>query len=354
MGGSIIGILLNRILPDWLVFIILILVLGWTLYTTGVKFIAKWKSDHNDSPPEIVPLDRITSPVEFAGQSTEISKDEGDTEEVELDTFAPSPSQDDLNGGQKDAPQPEEDPKLAVRTQLEDYEHRVPWMKVGLCFVILVVIIVHSIILGGKGGPSVVGIQTCSVSYWIVFWLLFPLLFGLSFVIGQDLVKRYHLKRLHDFHFLDSDIEWSPKRMYITMVVALCSGILASLLGVGGGMIINPLLLELGVAPDCTAATSSLMILFTSLSASIQYGLLGRIQWDYAAVLFIVGVLGSVVGQHFLGVIVRKYKSQSYILLAMLLIILPGSVLLVISALSGLISHIKAGSGVGFKSMCPH
>ena len=40
----------------------------------------------------------------------------------------------------------------------------------------------------------------------------------------------------------------------------LIAGILASLLGVGGGMIKGPVLLELGMSADVTAATSSYMI----------------------------------------------------------------------------------------------
>lgn len=37
-----------------------------------------------------------------------------------------------------------------------------------------------------------------------------------------------------------------------------------SLLGIGGGMITGPLLLEMGVLSQVTAATSSFMVLFTS------------------------------------------------------------------------------------------
>ena len=44
------------------------------------------------------------------------------------------------------------------------------------------------------------------------------------------------------------------------------------LLGIGGGIVIGPLLLELGADPVMAAATSALMVLFSSSSAALAYG----------------------------------------------------------------------------------
>ena len=46
------------------------------------------------------------------------------------------------------------------------------------------------------------------------------------------------------------------------------------LLGIGGGIVIGPLLLELGADPVMAAATSALMVLFSSSSAALAYGTL--------------------------------------------------------------------------------
>jgi uncharacterized membrane protein YfcA len=349
MGGSILGILLNRLLPDWFILVILIVVIAYSLYTTTVKFIKTWKADHGGpvmptpSSPEPLPSPSLTQDIEL--EDLHHFTDQHQLEDVDLD----SDNETSRTNGHyvEDGVSPKE--KLA---ELEAYEQKIPFGKLWLCFGILLVITVHSIFLGGKGGPSVIGIRTCSAIYWVLLWLLFPLLALISWFIARRMVALYHVKRTVGFQFLNSDIEWTEKRTYVTMAVAIGAGLLSSLLGVGGGMLINPLMLELGVAPDCTAATSSLMILFTAISAIAQYGIIGRIQWDYAGLLFVFGLMGSVLGQHVLGKIVKKYKSQSYILLAMLLIIVPGGVLLVISAITSLVAGIKAGSGIGFKHLC--
>ena len=46
----------------------------------------------------------------------------------------------------------------------------------------------------------------------------------------------------------------------------------AGLLGIGGGMIVNPLLLEFNIHPQAAAATSTLMVLFSSSSAALSFG----------------------------------------------------------------------------------
>jgi uncharacterized membrane protein YfcA len=392
MGGSVVGILLNRVFPDWLILLILIIVLGYTLYTTSIKFLKSWRADYGKAiipptaPPQPLSDQDDTNQVELETQPLDHHDDENGDQTLESvnlgkiqgfsrrafdseselsilsseedrsprenedqdSSFDPSTENSTSSSTAKNSKN-KEDEVLAL---LEKEEQKIPFSKLWMCFAILIVITVHSIFLGGKGGPSVVGIRTCSALYWLLLWGMFPILGLLSWLIGRQLVSKYHLKRSHGFQFLHSDIEWTDKRTYITMVVALGAGTLSSLLGVGGGMLVNPLLLELGVAPDCTAATSSLMILFTSISAIAQYGVLGRIQWDYAAFLFILGLAGSVVGQHVLGTIVKKYKSQSWILLAMLLIIVPGGILLIISASTQVAAGFKAGTGLGFKKMC--
>jgi uncharacterized protein len=59
----------------------------------------------------------------------------------------------------------------------------------------------------------------------------------------------------------------------------LLAGILAGLLGVGGGVFLVPFLVQLGFAPVQAAATSSLSILVTSLVGSWQNWRMGYLDW---------------------------------------------------------------------------
>jgi uncharacterized membrane protein YfcA len=100
--------------------------------------------------------------------------------------------------------------------------------------------------------------------------------------------------------------------------------------GVGGGIIKGPLMLEMGVDPQVSSATSAVMIFFTSLTASTSFWVFGLVRVDYAIPLFVLGVLATAAGQLGVGYLVKKYNRTSYIILSI------GSVVALSALLMGL------------------
>ncbi|URD50412.1 sulfite exporter TauE/SafE family protein [Chroococcidiopsis sp. CCNUC1] len=89
----------------------------------------------------------------------------------------------------------------------------------------------------------------------------------------------------------------------------LFSGILAGLLGIGGGTVLVPLLVTLGYAPIQAVATSSLAILVTSISGSIQNWRMGYFNWKRVSLLGFPAVVTSQIGVYVAS------RIQPYILL---------------------------------------
>ena len=88
----------------------------------------------------------------------------------------------------------------------------------------------------------------------------------------------------------------------ILLAGGLVSGMLAGVLGIGGGSILVPLMVSLGFTPIKAIGTSSLAILLTALSGSIQNWRMGYIDWRKIASLglpaLISAQLGAALAQH--------------------------------------------------------
>jgi uncharacterized protein len=74
------------------------------------------------------------------------------------------------------------------------------------------------------------------------------------------------------------------------------SGMLAGILGIGGGSVLVPLMVYLGFTPIKAIGTSSLAILLTSLSGSIQNWRMGYIDWRKIGSLGLPALLAAQIG----------------------------------------------------------
>lgn len=71
---------------------------------------------------------------------------------------------------------------------------------------------------------------------------------------------------------------WDLRRIMLYQSVALLTGCLAGLVGIGGGLVLAPFFLLSGVEPSVAVATSATCVIFTSSSTTMQYLLMDRIR----------------------------------------------------------------------------
>jgi len=85
-------------------------------------------------------------------------------------------------------------------------------------------------------------------------------------------------------------------RGIIAALVGLAVGVLAGLIGVGGGNIILPILIALGIKPRRAVGTTALVVVFSSLSGFVSH--VGAGELDFVLVLITAGasIAGAVLG----------------------------------------------------------
>lgn len=118
-------------------------------------------------------------------------------------------------------------------------------------------------------------VKICSISYWFIFSILGIFLISITiyfgFLLRQKHAKRVSLniayqvsftnqKMLFTCFFQDGEIIWDKWNTIAYPFIFFSSGFVAGLLGIGGGMIAGPLLLEVGLSIPVATATSAFMI----------------------------------------------------------------------------------------------
>jgi len=78
--------------------------------------------------------------------------------------------------------------------------------------------------------------------------------------------------------------------------MAIVTGALAGLVGIGGGLIFAPFFLGMGIEPSVAVATSSTCVIFTSSSTTLQYLLTDRIIMSLTFMYGTINLLASYSG----------------------------------------------------------
>jgi uncharacterized membrane protein YfcA len=109
------------------------------------------------------------------------------------------------------------------------------------------------------------------------------------------------------------------KKMGVAFILSFLGGVAAGLLGVGGGVILVPIMCyALDFPIHFSIPTSMFIMIFTSISGATSYALQGEINWLFAVYLGLGSIFGAQVGAY----ASKKLSSRSLLLVfaAMLII----------------------------------
>lgn len=109
------------------------------------------------------------------------------------------------------------------------------------------------------------------------------------------------------------EVGWRPRSIITYQIVAILTGLLAGLVGVGGGLILSPFFLLTGMDPAVAVGTSATCVLFTSSSTTMQYIFTDRIIMSLALVYGMVTLVASFCGTCVVHHIQDKWARKSYI-----------------------------------------
>ncbi|KAG3026643.1 hypothetical protein PC121_g6236 [Phytophthora cactorum] len=385
--GTVFGVMLNHIFPNWLILVLLVTLLSFITYKTILKGntiqdkedklrLALIKSTLKGGPNGggrgrkwsiYRRFDVEVAARRWLNKTRRRRKARLIREEDEADFLSLPPlmdhqptSSDPLVGQDKrqfGTFSSDDDNQTQRRNAIERREARVfPFEYLWPLALSWLLILVQSMLRGGHGAPSAIGVTCNSSTYWLLTLLPLAIPISVSLWMGYRLrlLNRYMV--IGNYPFVEGDIHWIKRRVLMFPAVCTTAGVAAGLLGIGGGMVKGPIMLEAGVLPAVQSATASFMILFTASSTTLQFAINGQFpgefQFDYMAWFAFVGFLGGFCGLKCVGFFVKKYKRESIMVYMLATTIGLSALAMGFIGLRSTLADIENGVHLGFNGIC--
>lgn len=197
-------------------------------------------------------------------------------------------------------------------------------------------------------------VEACSAWYWVLFGLQFPIAL---LVFGYEAVKLYkeHKRRMNTGNLeciCEASIEWTAVNIAFCALCGIVGGIVGGLLGSGGGFVLGPLLLEIGVIPQVASATATFVMMFSSSLSVVEFYLLKRFPIPYALYLTSVSVLAGFWGQFFVRRLIACLGRASIIVFILSGVIFASALTMGVVGIENSIQMINNHEFMGFLGFC--
>ena len=362
IAGALIGAFLNKLLPEGLLVVMLVLLLSFTAYNTLKKAFKMYGVESRalkeqtgaradgTKESELTKMvhDQEEEDDEEAGDSLLDNQDAGDDDDENEDGGnKSSDGKDEEKGGNDD----EEDmDDIDLDDELQDIleaERFVPKQNLVILVTMFVVVLFINLMKGGGAFTSPLGIKCGSMSFWVANILMLGWIFAITVHVRNVLVKKWEKKEVVGYQYVEGDIQWDGRATIVYPAVCCLAGFFAGMFGVGGGIVKGPLMLAMGVHPKVSSASSACMILFTSFTATTSFIVFGLLIPDYAMICFTIGFLATLVGQIGLFYLMKKFQRNSYIAFSIGFVVLLSAFLMTIQSLYSMAEEPRKGHGSG-------
>ncbi|KAL0873678.1 hypothetical protein Bca101_023383 [Brassica carinata] len=292
--GVSIGVICNRVLPEWLITVLFAVFLAWSSLKTcrnGVKY---WK---------------IESDTARGKGHERPEKGRGETGE---------------------------DTKSLKAPLLEALENRnktkLPWTKLGVLIVVWASFFVIYLLRGNKDGK---------IPLALVFTKL---------ALSRTDSHQERFSNNQKDQEVTTRLDQSTRFMF--PVMSFLAGLLGGIFGIGGGMLISPLLLQAGIPPQITAATTSFMVFFSATMSAVQYLLLGMQNTEAAYLFSLICFIASLLGLVLVQKAVAQFGRASIIVFSVGTVMSLSTVLMTSFGALDVWTDYVAGKDMGFKLPC--
>ncbi|CAL9090469.1 unnamed protein product [Musa textilis] len=231
---------------------------------------------------------------------------------------------------------------------------RFPWGDTVVLVMVWALFLLLHLLTGDEHGKGAMNLKPCGVAYWSITFSQVPL--SIAFTLYVLYEKKKKNRRPQDHQQEEGEdkagIGMAALPMFVFPSAALLAGALSGLFGIGGGLLLNPVLLQIGIAPQTAAATSTFMVMFSASMTALQYTILGMTGISrasaYAALCFVASATGLVVMKR----IIVKSGRVSLIVFTVTAVMALSATTVVCYGTADVWKQYKSGRYMGFRPPC--
>ena len=306
--GTVLGVTLNKILPNAIILFLLCLLLFFYSYKTFKTFLKLYREESSGE------LHSLSS------QYNTISHNNND---INLQEERP------------------------IESELFKDQFLLRWDKLKYILVPFLIMAGLSILRESEI------VSKCSSVYWVLMFAFLVIVLFYDYYIINHIETEYSYRKIINFPYDERDIVWTKPTIIKLAFIGLLAGFIAGVIGIGGGVVLGPILLDLGIHPIVGSVTTNMLVLITSSSTTFQFILFKMLNLQYGIICIIFSALGSYCGTYLVNTYVKKTGKQSFIVLVLFCVVIVSAVVLPLSSLLNIIDDYKKGYNIfEFESLC--
>jgi uncharacterized membrane protein YfcA len=384
--GAFLGASLNLAAPSWLILTLLVVILGHSAWKTWQKGFATLRSERNDEAKGMsIGENRLSKNVierglrfiiAVCGSHTHFSDQElksssrGNTRgnsleqdndketanqigqlpcppqfiDVTLDDADESDQEQTLQAEAGERKPVASKPLPAIQDSAEKKQPQFPLAHLSQFGCMCLVVVTCIFARGSRASPGIV--SYCGQAYWLLTALTIVALALLGFLGAKRAIRSEATSTSHE------TFRWNASVAQKVATFSLAAGTLAALCGIGGGMVMGPILLDLGVVPQVQSATTASTLFVLSSSVALVFLVQGTAPVDYALWLAGATASGAVIGKAIVGYIVKLYQRPSAIIFLLAGVITTSVIVMTLTGTLGVINDVRHGKDIGFQGVC--
>jgi uncharacterized membrane protein YfcA len=342
MAGAVLGVLIQKILPNWLYLGLAAIILAFTSHKTYKKYfstraveqeeaaaLAAEEQEQGDADADAdadAPPEQEQAGTPIVNDPEQPAKPEAATTTASTPEYKAQETLETLPASENgEGAPPVVDDQDMTKSTLHDYleqdARQYPTEKLAALGILWVGLILLTFFKGGKGVDSIIGITCQDPSYAVLIAIQFLWTLGFALFFALKLVRHQQEKVAVDYPFLPHDVMWDTSKLRFYAFFTFLAGVVAGLIGIGGGMVLGPLMLVMGIHPRVSAATTATMIVLTSSSVAVLFVTAGLVPWEYAVFFFVTCLTGAYVGKKYIDGYVKRTGNASLLIFLLATII---------------------------------